>query len=101
MRIAGSTETATTANLQAQKMEWNGTGKSGKTSKNQCQPDEADFYECIVEPIMALGAGPPDDLTPKKFKKDLWKPYVKRCENFWSYLAYVFTVMSGNCPFFQ
>ncbi len=100
MGIAGFTEISTAANHQAQKMELNGAGKSGKTSKSQGPPDE-DFYECIVEPIMALGAGPPDDLTPKKFKKELWKPYVKRCENFWSYLAYVFTVMSGSGPFFS
>jgi len=92
MGIAGSTETATAANLQAQKMEWNGNGKSGKS---QGPPDEEDFFECVVAPLMALDAGPPDDLTPKKFKKELWKPYVKRCENFWSYLAFVFTVMSG------
>ena len=92
MGIAGSTETATAANLQAQKMEWNGNGKSGKS---QGEPDEEDFFECVVAPLMALDAGPPDDLTPKKFKKELWKPYVKRCENFWSYLAFVFTVMSG------
>ncbi len=97
MGIAGSTDTATAANLQAQKMEWNGNGKSGKskTGKSQGPPDEEDFFECVVAPLMALEAGPPDDLTPKKFEKELWKPYVKRCDNFWSYLAYVFTVMSG------
>lgn len=89
--IAGATESATQVNLQSATPEmfddWfpSGSGKSGK--------GQFDFVECIIEPIMALKSGPPEaDLSMKKFEKTLWKPYIKKCEDFWSIIAYFFTV---------
>lgn len=90
--IAGATESATQVNLQSAtpEIDWDddwtpGAGKSGK--------GQFDFVECIIEPIIALKSGPPEgDLSMKKFEKTLWKPYIKKCEDFWSYIAYFFTV---------
>lgn len=101
MGIAGSTESATKPNLQAQKMESIGNGKSGKQGGEE--PDLEDYViQCIFIPLDILSNTPPPDpavVTPKVFKKEVWKPYLKFCGEFWFGFAYYFTLYPGDIPF--
>ena len=90
--IAAYTKSTNQTNLEleSEKMAWHPSpsSRSGKSGK-------ADFYECVVEPLILLDQLDCEDLpgepTKKEFDEYVWNPYLKECGGFWSDVFYLLT----------